>query len=141
MVMDNFVVFGRLRETDYKSLVALSLVSRTLGSIALSRLYRRVGWPAYYTLCRRPDLAAFVQWIDVPALGPERICQELERRFQDNASIAMFYRVFDRVPGNEWMPSYVRNPISRPLPCEMLNTSLVRLSHCTEYPSSRGASP
>jgi hypothetical protein len=73
MIADNFL--GQLfwpTESDGVSLAALCLVSRMIGAVANSRLYERVGWPAYATLQAHPALIAHVKLIIIPNSVPEK---------------------------------------------------------------------
>jgi hypothetical protein len=86
MIADNFL--GQLfwpTESDGASLAALCLVSRMIGAVATTRLYERVGWPAYATLQDHPALAAHVKLILIPKSLPEERCmtsQEVLARIQ-----------------------------------------------------------
>jgi hypothetical protein len=66
IIIDNFVNFDPMMKERYDSLLALALVSRTIGAIATSRLYSCVDRYALRpTLEGRRDLAACVKWMDV----------------------------------------------------------------------------
>jgi hypothetical protein len=65
MIMDNFVGFDHMVKENCEPLLALALVSHTMGAIATSRLYSRVDWHACSTLHDHREIVAFVKWIDV----------------------------------------------------------------------------